>query len=163
MNSLNSPPRLLFEQKASDSEQAEVNEEKPGTGLTYCLTPESSLSPGPPEGSPPEPDCMPDSRPVRFKQLKLNKFCTNGALEVLLVGLIGGRRWFNLWRSLVFQAERCGSSSRSRSRSRWYSAVLPSRIQGHFLRRRRRRREGFSVGPWLHPSAERTQWILICG
>ena len=59
---------------ASDSEQVEVNEEKHGTGLTYSLTPESSESVGPPEGSPPEPDYEP--APVRFKQSKVNKFNT---------------------------------------------------------------------------------------
>ena len=59
-----------------DVEQDEVNGEKPGTGLTYCLTPESSESVGPPEGSPPEPDYEPASRPVRFKQSKKNKFNT---------------------------------------------------------------------------------------
>ena len=61
---------------ASDSEQAEVNKEKPGTGLTYSLTPVSSESVGPPEGSPPEPDYESASRPVRFKQSKKNKFNT---------------------------------------------------------------------------------------
>ena len=65
-----------------DVEQDEVNGEKPGTGLTYCLTPES-LSIGPPEGSPSEPEYVPESKRVRFKQSKANKFNSAGLTVIL--------------------------------------------------------------------------------